>query len=64
MGAVHFPPGSTSSDISSRGDYYPQQHSVMTFDELERWLTLEIVGRYHGDIHRTLIPPRLAWEDV
>jgi putative transposase len=36
----------------------------MTFDELERWLTLEIVGRYHGDIHRTLIPPRLAWEDV
>ncbi|KQZ62095.1 transposase [Rhizobium sp. Root149] len=64
MGAVHFLPGSTSSDISARGDYDPQKHAVMTFDELERWLTLEIVGRYHADIHRVLkIPPRLAWED-
>ncbi|XUY29992.1 Mu transposase C-terminal domain-containing protein (plasmid) [Agrobacterium sp. rho-8.1] len=65
MGAVHFLPGSTSSDIGSRSDYDPQKHAVMTFDELERWLTLEIVGRYHADIHRTLkIPPRLAWEDA
>jgi putative transposase len=65
MGAVHFLPGSTSSDIASRGDYDPQKHAVMTFDELERWLTLEIVGRYHADIHRALkIPPRLAWEDA
>jgi putative transposase len=64
MGAVHFLPGSTSSDIIARGDYDPQKHAVMTFDELERWLTLEIVGRYHADIHRALrIPPRLAWED-
>jgi putative transposase len=51
MGAVHFLPGSTSSDIDSRGDYDPQKHAVMTFDELERWLALEIVGRYHADIH-------------
>ncbi|MFN3833775.1 MAG: Mu transposase C-terminal domain-containing protein [Allorhizobium sp.] len=65
MGAVHFLPGSTSSDIGSRGDYDPQKHAVMTFDELERWLTLEIIGRYHADIHRALkIPPRLAWEDA
>lgn len=65
MGAVHFLPGSTSSDIGSRGDCDPQKHAVMTFDELERWLTLEIVGRYHADIHRALkIPPRLAWEDA
>ncbi len=65
MGAVHFLPGSTSSDISARGDYDPQKHAVMTFDELERWLTLEIVGRYHADVHRALkIPPRLAWEDA
>ncbi|MGV1787968.1 MULTISPECIES: Mu transposase C-terminal domain-containing protein [Agrobacterium] len=65
MGAVHFLPGSTSSDIGSRGDYDPQKHAVMTFDELERWLALEIVGRYHADIHRALkIPPRLAWEDA
>lgn len=65
MGAVHFLPGSTSSNVASRGEYDPQKHAVMTFDELERWLTLEIVGRYHADIHRTLrIPPRLAWEDA
>ncbi|MBY3211785.1 Mu transposase C-terminal domain-containing protein [Rhizobium laguerreae] len=65
MGAVHFLPGSTSSDVASRGNYDPQKHAVMTFDELERWLTLEIVGRYHADIHRALrIPPRLAWEDA
>jgi putative transposase len=65
MGAVHFLPGSASSDIGSRGDYDPQKHAVMTFNELERWLSLEIVGRYHADIHRTLkIPPRLAWEDA
>ncbi|MBB3165749.1 putative transposase [Rhizobium laguerreae] len=65
MGAVHFLPGSTSSDVASRGDYDPRKHAVMTFDELERWLTLEIVGRYHADIHRALrIPPRLAWEDA
>ncbi|SCB52208.1 Mu transposase C-terminal domain-containing protein [Rhizobium lusitanum] len=65
MGAVHFLPGSTSSDVASRGDYDPQKHAVMTFDELEQWLALEIVGRYHADIHRALkIPPRLAWEDA
>nr|WP_246713476.1 Mu transposase C-terminal domain-containing protein [Rhizobium sp. BK619] len=65
MGAVHFLPGSTSSDVASRCGYDPQKHAVMTFDELERWLTLEIVGRYHADIHRALrIPPRLAWEDA
>ncbi|OAV50578.1 transposase [Rhizobium sp. WYCCWR10014] len=65
MGAVHFLPGSTSGDIASRGDYDPQKHAVMTFDELERWLALEIVGRYHVAIHRALkTPPRLAWEDA
>lgn len=65
MGAVHFLPGSTSSDISSRGNYDPQKHAVMTLDELERWLTLEIVGQYHANIHRTLkIPPTLAWQDA
>ncbi|WP_315860726.1 transposase family protein [Rhizobium leguminosarum] len=35
MGAVHLLPGSTSSDIGSRGDYDAQRHAVMTLDELE-----------------------------
>ncbi|AHK46599.1 hypothetical protein OV14_b1057 (plasmid) [Ensifer adhaerens OV14] len=65
MGAVHLLPGSTSSNIGSRGDYDPQRHAVMTLDELERWLALQIVGRYHADIHRALrLPPNTAWQDT
>ncbi|CDZ67523.1 TniA protein [Neorhizobium galegae bv. orientalis] len=65
MGAVHFLPGSTSSDLSSRGDYDPQRHAIMTLDELERWLALQIVGRYHADIHSGLrLPPNTAWQDA
>lgn len=65
MGAVHLLPGLTSSDISSRGDYDPQKHAVMTLDELEQWLALQIVGRYHADIHRAFrLPPNAAWQDA
>ena len=64
MGAVHMLPGSTSSNVSDRGAYDSEKQSVMTMDELERWLTLEITGRYHAEIHRGLgVPPRLAWDD-
>ena len=32
--------------------------------ELEKWLTLEIVGKYHQTIHRTLLrPPMAVWRD-
>ncbi|MBX4963355.1 Mu transposase C-terminal domain-containing protein [Rhizobium binae] len=65
MGAVHLLPGSTSSDIGSRGDYDAQRHAVMTLDELEQWLALQIVGRYHADVHRALrLPPNTAWRDA
>ncbi|MBB5577848.1 MULTISPECIES: Mu transposase C-terminal domain-containing protein [Rhizobium] len=65
MGAVHLLPGSTSSDIGSRGDYDPQRHAIMTLDELEQWLALQIVGRYHANIHRALrLPPNTAWQDA
>ncbi len=64
MGAVHMLPGSTSSNVSDRGAYDSEKQSVMTMDELERWLTLQITGRYHAEIHRGLgLPPRLAWDD-
>lgn len=37
----------------------------MTLDELERWLALEIVGRYHAEVHRSLsLPPVTAWGDA
>ncbi|NTF72591.1 Mu transposase C-terminal domain-containing protein [Rhizobium rhizogenes] len=65
MGAVHLLPGSTSSSIAKRGSYDPQKHAAMTLDELERWLTLQIIGRYHAEVHSALLlPPRTAWDDA
>lgn len=65
MGAVHMLPGTTFSSIESRGDYDPQRHAVMTLDELERWLALEIVGRYHAEVHGGLhLPPHAAWQEA
>ncbi|MFJ6327856.1 MULTISPECIES: Mu transposase C-terminal domain-containing protein [unclassified Rhizobium] len=65
MGAVHLLPGSTSSNIAKRGSYDPQRHAAMTLDELERWMALQIVGRYHAEVHRALLlPPRTAWDDA
>lgn len=64
MGAVHMLPGSTSSNVADRGTYDPEKHAAMTLDELEKWVALEITGRYHAEIHRGLgVPPRLAWDD-
>lgn len=65
MGAVHLLPGTTASNVASRGAYDAEKHAAMTLDELDRWLGLQIVGRYHAEIHRSLqIPPRAAWEDA
>ena len=35
----------------------PERHAVMTLDELERWLALEIVGRYHATVHSSSVRP-------
>lgn len=65
MGAVHLLPGTTASNVASRGAYEAEKHAAMTLDELERWLGLQIVGCYHAEIHRSLqIPPRAAWDDA
>ncbi|MBZ7927067.1 Mu transposase C-terminal domain-containing protein (plasmid) [Ensifer adhaerens] len=65
MGAVHLLPGTTSSDVATRGTYDSEKHATMTLDELERWLALEIVGRYHAEVHRSLsLPPVTAWGDA
>ncbi|WP_104018126.1 Mu transposase C-terminal domain-containing protein [Roseovarius nitratireducens] len=64
MGAVHLLPGSTFSSIKDRGDYDSVAKSVMTLDELEHWLALEIT-RYHAERHRALgIPPVAAWNEA
>lgn len=65
MGAVHMLPGTTFSTVAERGDYDPERHATMTLDELECWLALEIVGRYHNAIHGSLlISPDAGWRSA
>ncbi len=65
MGTVHLLPGTTFSHVSERGAYEPEKHAAMTLDELERWLALQIVGRYHAEVHGSLLlPPSAAWGDA
>ena len=65
IGAVHLLPGTNFSAVAERGDYASEQRAAMTLAELERWLALEIVGRYHAERHGTLgLPPVAAWHDA
>lgn len=65
MGAVHLLPGTTFSNVAERGAYDPEKHAAMTLDELEKWLALQIVGRYHAEVHGALLlPPVAAWGDA
>ena len=41
--------------LNFRKEYDPEKHAVMTLDEFELWLTLQIVGRYHQDYHRGIM---------
>ncbi|RTL86883.1 transposase [Ancylobacter aquaticus] len=64
MGAVHLLPGTTFSDIDERGGYDSAANAMMTLDELEQWMVLEIT-RYHADRHGALgIPPLAAWHEA
>ena len=44
MGEVHLLPGTTFSSVAARGVYDSAKKAVMTFKELEQWLTLQICG--------------------
>ena len=62
MGAVHLLPGSHFSNIFERGDLDAEAEAVMTLDELESWLALEITGSYHARIHSASeTTPAAAW---
>lgn len=62
MGAVHLLPGSHFSNIFERGDLDAEAEAVMTLDELETWLALEITGSYHARVHSALeTTPAAAW---
>lgn len=62
MGSVHLLPGSHFSNIFERGDLDAEAEAVMTLQELETWLALEITGSYHARIHSSLeTTPATAW---
>ena len=62
MGAVHLLPGSHFSNIFERGDLDAEAEAVMTLNELETWLALEITGSYHARVHSALeTTPAAVW---
>lgn len=63
MGKVHLLPGTTFSDVRSKGDLDPEKTAAMTLEEVERWLGHAIVGVYHRELHRGIgLTPLVAWE--
>ena len=65
MGAVHLLRGTTFSSVKARGDYPAEARATMTLRELERWLTLEILGKYHQRVHAALLrPPIAVWSEL
>lgn len=62
MGKVHLLPGTTFSDVRSKGDLDPSKSAAMTLDEVERWLGYAIASVYHRDLHRGIgATPLVAW---
>jgi putative transposase len=52
MKRIHGLPGTTYSNPSEKGNYRSEARATMTMAELERWMALEIGGRYHQRVHR------------
>ena len=63
MRRIHGLPGTTFSNPIARGKYKSDAHATMTLAELERWIGLEIAGKYHQNVHRGVhaIPAQL-WD--
>src|SRR5450631_51788 len=61
MRRIHGLPGTTFSSPVKRGNYRSEAKATMTMAELERWIALEIAGRYHFNVHRGFhaVPYRL-----
>jgi putative transposase len=65
VGAAHLLPGTTFSSVEERGAYDLEKHAAMTLTELEQWLAIQIVGRYHAEIHTALLkPPNAMWDEM
>lgn len=57
MKQIHTLPGTTFSNIAERGEYNSDQKAILTLPELEKWLTLAIIGQYHIKMHSTFYEP-------
>lgn len=65
MNEIHALPGSTSSNVLAKGDYDPELYSALTLQALDRWLAIEIAGKYHQSVHRSLgRPPIAVWHEL
>jgi putative transposase len=66
MRRIHGLPGTTYSNPTERGKYRSEARAIMTMAELERWIALEIAGRYHQRVHRGVhaIPVQLWAQSV
>jgi putative transposase len=60
MQMIHEVAGTTFSNPAERGDYDSDGNACMTLAELEQWMALAIVGRYHGEVHGGLLEPPVA----
>jgi putative transposase len=57
MKQIHTIPGTTFSNIAERGEYDSDKKAILTLSELEKWLTLCIIGQYHNKVHATIHEP-------
>lgn len=57
-------PGTTFSNVKKKLEYDSEGRAVMTFDALEKWFTLYLLGVYHQKPHsgNDGIPPIVQWE--
>ncbi len=57
-------PGATGNSVADREGRDPEKTAVMTLQEYEQWLVLEVGQRYHHSEHRGLFraTPAGTWE--
>ena len=57
-------PGATGSSTKGRKARAPEKEAALTLHELERWLAIEVAGRYHHSPHHGLLgaTPASRWQ--
>lgn len=57
-------PGTTFSSVNEKLEYDSEGKAVMTFDALEKWFTLFLLGVYHQSPHagNDGLPPIVKWD--